>query len=119
MVMTQLRESLFEECEDEELIEKLSELQRQIHAGFNDHPQEMFETFCTVLVSNTRDEFEEFVAGLDELTPEDKMELWEGFLVRKKNKFFGTPEDLYNFGIMIVHEFRNRLAALKKGSKVG
>jgi hypothetical protein len=68
------------------------------------HPEEIFLTFCIVLMNRVRPKFDEFTNGLD-LTEEDKLEILRGFLEREAKLWESSAEEAGEIAVEVLKKF--------------
>lgn len=97
----------------DEVFDEVMIVRGQILSRMDDYPKEMSYAFAGVLLEEVKEDFQQFIEGLD-LTEDDKLSIFKGMLERK---YFAMIEDMdvaLEFGKKVLEKFDEIRKAKRK-----
>jgi len=86
--------------------EETRKLHNSIMSKGQKYPEEVFISFCIVLMDRVKPKFDEFISGLD-LSEDDKMEILKGFLEREAAMWESGTEEAMQIGIEVLKKLED------------
>ncbi len=91
--------------DDDDMLQELKRLKKQILKASEKYPEEIFLAFCVAMMGDVKQEYLDFVEGLEGLGDKDKGIIIKGMMDKKIENFLVNLEDIVEFSEKLLYEF--------------